>query len=119
MMVALIYLFSLFIIFSLDFSTILCFFGDINLVIAIASIVNFIIFRFIIKKFEINIFILPIVITILLYIILGVWYLLTYKCSNCLDRYFIQFFVLIPITSCVLVLIYECVGKCFYAIKNK
>ena len=119
MKVVFIYLFSLFMIFSLDFSTILWFFGDINLVIAIASIVNFIIYKIIINKFNTNPFLLPIIVTILLYLILGTWYLLTYRCLNCLDVYFIQFFVLIPITSCLLILIYEFVGKCFYAIKNK
>ena len=115
----LIYLLSLIIIFFLNLGLVFWFFSNITLIIAISSIINFIIYRFIGKKFKLNIWFFPMITTLLLYFILDIWYMLTYRCINCLDGFFIFRFLPVPIISCILVLFYEVIRKCIYAVKNK
>ena len=115
----LIYLLSLIIIFIIDFGVVLWFFRDIRLVVIFASAINFLIYRIMIKKFKLNMWFFPMIITFILYFILDIWYMCTYRCTNCLDGFFIFRFLPVPIVSCLLVLFYEIVGKCIYAVKNK
>jgi hypothetical protein len=116
---ALIYLLSLIIIFMLNLGVAFWFFSNITLITTFASIINFIIYRFMSKKFKLNIWFFPMIITLILYLILDIWYMLTYRCTNCLDGFFIFRFLPVPIVSYLLVLFYEVIGKCIHAFKNK
>ena len=115
----LIYLLSLIIIFLLDLGVVFWHFSNIILIVTFASIIYFIIYRFVGKKFKLNIWFFPMIITLILYFILDIWFVMTYECSNCLDGYFIFRFFPIPIVSCILVLFYEVVRKCIHEVKNK
>jgi len=115
----LIYLLSLIIVFLLNLGVVFWYFSNITLIVTFSSIINFIIYRITIKKFKLNMCFFSTIITLLLYLILDIWYMLTYRCTNCLDGFFIFRFLPAPIISCILVLFYEVVGKCIYAVKNK
>jgi len=114
-----VYILIFLLIFGLNFFIMLWGMSNINSMIAISCIVNFIIFKYMSRVFELNKFLLPIIITIFSYFALGIWYFLTHRCTNCLDVFFIKLLLPVPVITCLLSLLYNTVGKCFYADKNK
>lgn len=115
----LIYLITLIIIFILDIISILWFARSALLFITISSIINLILIKFIEKKYHFNNYWFSLIIIGSMYLILFVWYLLTYSCKDCYDLYLIKALLLIPIITYILSFIYELVVKLIYASKNK
>lgn len=115
----LIYLITLIIIFLLDIISILWFARSAFLYITITSVINLILIKLIEKRLHFSSCWSSLIIIVSMYLILFVWYLLTYSCKECYDLYLIKALLLIPIITYILSFIYELVVKLIYASKNK